>query len=159
MKVFRRYALVWIIAAGITLPARAASQGAHALTLAPGLSFTDDSSDNFPIRGENTTDGLPASDRPTMIFFGKSHCYNTSREAERFVAFYARHRDDVHFLVVDLDHPSPAQKLLIRRYYRGGTPTVAVLDAKGKVIYDKAGETAFERGDVTQLEEILKTAR
>ena len=31
--------------------------GATALALAPNLSFTDDSSSNFPIRGENLDDG------------------------------------------------------------------------------------------------------
>jgi hypothetical protein len=150
---------IWMVAIVLAMPVLAADKGAHSLVLAPGLSFTDDSSDHFPIRGENMNDGLPASDRPTMIFFGKSHCYNTSREAERFVTFYARHHDDVLFLVVDLDHPSPVQQLLIRRYYRGGTPTITLLDAKGSVVYDKAGETAFERGDVARLEEILKKAR
>src|SRR5947209_16753426 len=39
--------------------------GARNLTLAPNLSFTDDSSVNFPIRGENLEDGRIASDRPT----------------------------------------------------------------------------------------------
>jgi hypothetical protein len=55
--------------------------GARNLTLAPNLSFTDDSSSNFPIRGENLQEGKIASDRPTAIFFGTSHCWNTNREA------------------------------------------------------------------------------
>lgn len=155
----RRRLAVWAVIAALGSPARASDTGARSLTLAPNLSFTDDSSSNFPIRGENVADGLPASDKPTMIFFGTSHCYNTNREAERFVAFYARHREDVRFLVVDLDHPSPVQRLLIRRLYRGSIPTIALLDSKGNVLYDQAGETAFQRGDVTRLEEILKKAR
>src|SRR4029077_6952597 len=69
------------------LPAAGPGQGgARNLTLAPNLSFTDDSSSNFPIRGENLEEGKIASDRPTAIFFGTSHCWNTNREAERFVA-------------------------------------------------------------------------
>jgi hypothetical protein len=81
--------------------------GARNLTLAPNLSFTDDSSSNFPIRGENLEDGKIASDRPTAIFFGTSHCWNTNREAERFVALSAKEKDAVRFLVVDLDARVP----------------------------------------------------
>lgn len=62
----------------------------QALTLAPNLSFVDDSSDNFPIRGENLEEGKIALDRPTAIFFGTALCWNTNREAERFVAVSAR---------------------------------------------------------------------
>nr|MDQ2970564.1 hypothetical protein [Acidobacteriota bacterium] len=62
------------------LPAAAAGPGgARNLTLAPKLSFTDDSSANFPIRGEGLGDGRIASDRPTAIFFGTAHCWNTNR--------------------------------------------------------------------------------
>src|SRR5262245_43160825 len=60
--------------------------GAAELTLAPDLSFTDDSSGNFPIRGRNLSEGRIATDRPTIVFYGTSHCWNTNREAERFVA-------------------------------------------------------------------------
>jgi hypothetical protein len=132
--------------------------GAQKLTLAPGLSFTDDSSVNFPIRGENLGDGKIASDRPTAIFFGTSHCWNTNREAERFVALYRRVKDAARFLIVDLDAPSPAQTALVTRFYRGAIPTVAFLDRKGNVVYDEAGETARQRGDFSALEEILRRA-
>src|SRR6266508_6984989 len=133
--------------------------GARNLALAPNLSFTDDSSSNFPIRGENLGDGRIASDRPTAIFFGTSHCWNTNREAERFVALSAKHREDARFLVVDLGNPSADQRKLIARFYRGAIPTVAFLDRRGEVVYDRAGETARERGDASALEEILKRAR
>src|SRR6266571_695885 len=120
--------------------------GARNLALAPDLSFTDDSSSNFPIRGENLGDGKIASDRPTAIFFGTSHCWNTNREAERFVALAGREKDAVRFLVVDLDHPSREQKPLVSRFYRGYIPTLAFLDASGKAVYNRSGETASRRG-------------
>ena len=132
--------------------------GARNLTLAPDLSFTDDSSSNFPIRGENLGEGRIASDRPTAIFFGTSHCWNTNREAERFVAVAGRVRESVRFLVVDLDHPSRDQKVLVSRFYRGYIPTLAILDSSGKVIYNRSGETASRRGDTAGLEEILRKA-
>jgi hypothetical protein len=133
--------------------------GAVNLTLAPGLSFTDDSSSAFPIRADNLSDGKIASDRPTAIFFGTSHCWNTNREAERFVALYAKHREDARFLVVDLDNPSVDQRRLVGRLYRGAIPTLAFLDRHGRVVYDRAGETARERGDVSELERLLRTAK
>ena len=133
--------------------------GARNLALAPNLSFTDDSSSNFPIRGEGLDEGRIASDRPTAIFFGTSHCWNTNREAERFVALAAREKDAVRFLVVDLDHPSGDQKPLVARFYRGYIPTLAFLDASGKPVYNRSGETANKRGDTSGLEEILKKAR
>jgi hypothetical protein len=132
--------------------------GARNLTLAPNLSFTDDSSSNFPIRGENLQEGKIASDRPTAIFFGTSHCWNTNREAERFVALAAREEEAVRFLVVDLDHPSREQKALVSRFYRGYIPTLAFLDASGKPVYNRSGETANRRGDTSGLDEILKKA-
>jgi len=132
--------------------------GARNLTLAPSLSFTDDSSSNFPIRGENLGDGKIASDRPTAIFFGTSHCWNTNREAERFVALSAKEKEAVRFVVVDLDHPSRDQKVLVSRFYRGYIPTLALLDASGKVVYNRSGETAARRCDTSGLEEILRKA-
>ena len=133
--------------------------GAAKLTLAPDLSFVDDSSPNFPIRGENMKDGKIASDRPTAVFFGTSHCWNTAREAERFVALYAKQKEAVRFLVVDLDHPSSEQKALVARFYSGFIPTLAFLDAKGNVVYNRSGETSKERGDTGGLEELLRRAR
>jgi hypothetical protein len=133
--------------------------GATGLSLAPGLSFTDDSSSAFPIRGRDLADGKIASDRPTVVFFGTSHCWNTNREAERFVALYRRHKDEARFVVVDLSRSSAEQKPLVARLYRGFIPTLAFLDRGGKVVYNRAGETARERGDASALEKILESAK
>ena len=133
--------------------------GAVDLTLAPGLSFTDDSSSAYPIRGENLADGKTASDRPTAIFFGTSHCYNTNREAERFVALYKKRKDDARFLVVDIHEPSAEQRPLVARFFSGYIPALAFLDSNGNVVYNRSGETARGRGDFSTLEEILDRAR
>ncbi|MEO8430634.1 MAG: hypothetical protein ABI592_03925 [Acidobacteriota bacterium] len=157
---------LWSLAAGSLIAADpsiaiapAGAGGAMGLTLAPGLSFTDDSSSAFPIRAQNAEDGRIARDRPTAIFFGTSHCWNTNREAERFVALYAKEKDAARFLVVDLDHPSRDQKALVSGFYRGAIPTLAFLDAAGRVVYNDAGETSARRGDASRLEQILATAR
>ena len=156
-KVQRGLAILALPAALVVAPA--GPGGATKLTLAPELSFVDDSSANFPIRGENMKDGRIASDRPTVIFFGTAHCWNTAREAERFVALYEKEKDAVRFLVIDLDHPSSEQRPLIARFYSGFIPTLAFLDAKGNVIYNRSGETAKERGDFGGLEELLRRAK
>jgi hypothetical protein len=129
------------------------------LKLAPDLSFSDDSSSNFPIEGKNLSDGSIAGDHATVIFFGTANCWNTAREAERLVQLYPRYKDKIRFVVVDLRKPSLAQQALIDRYYHGYIPTIAVIDSAGKVLYDRAGETASERGDTSNLQKLLDSAR
>jgi len=44
-------------------------------------------------------------------------------------------------VVVDLDKgPSPGQKELVKKYYRGYIPHVVVLDSAGNSLYDRSGE-------------------
>lgn len=129
------------------------------LKLAPDLSFSDDSSPNFPIEGKNLSDGSIAADHATVIFFGTANCWNTAREAERLVQVYPQYKDKIRFVVVDLRDPSLAQRALIARYYHGYIPTIAVIDHAGNVLYDRAGETASERGDTGNLQKLLDSAR
>ena len=147
--------LIFAVALAAEVPGPPASD----LKLAPGLSFTDDSSPNFPIEGKNLSDGSVAGDHATVIFFGTANCWNTAREAERLVALYPQYKNKVHFVVVDLRSPSLAQQPLIARYYRGYIPTIAVIDSNGNVLYDRAGETASQRGDTSGLQKLLDSAR
>ncbi|HTY56659.1 MAG TPA: hypothetical protein VMB26_15735 [Candidatus Binataceae bacterium] len=135
-------------------PLRAATD----LTLAPNLSFTNDSSPNFPIEAKDLSDATIASDTPTVIFFGTSNCWNTAREAERLVALYPQYRERVHFVVVDLKRATPAQKQLAHQYYSGYIPTLAIFDKSGRLIYDRAGETASDRGDTANLQKLIDSA-
>jgi len=144
---------------GIALATEAPSAPAADLTLAPGLSFSDDSSPNFPIVGKNLSDGSLANDHATVIFFGTANCWNTAREAERLVQIYPQYKDKIHFVVVDLRSPSVAQRGLIARYYHGYIPTIAVIDSRGNVLYDRAGETSSNRGDANRLQKLLDSAR
>jgi hypothetical protein len=142
----------------VVLAAEVAGPPATDLKLAPDLSFTDDSSPNFPIAGKNLSDGSVAADHATVIFFGTANCWNTAREAERLVQLYPRYKDKIRFVVVDLRNPSLAQKPLIARYYQGYIPTIAVIDSHGNLLYDRAGETASERGDTSNLQKLLDSA-
>ncbi len=148
-------ALVFGIALATEVPAGSAAD----LKLAPDLSFSDDSSSNFPIVGKNLSDGSLVNDHATVIFFGTANCWNTAREAERLVQLYPQYKDKVHFIVVDLRHPSVAQRGLVARYYHGYIPTIAVIDSAGNVLYDRAGETASHRGDASNLQKLLDSAR
>ena len=153
------FAIAVALVFGIALATEAPSAPATDLTLAPGLSFSDDSSPNFPIAGKNLSDGSIANDHATVIFFGTANCWNTAREAERLVQVYPQYKDKIHFVVVDLRSPSVAQRGLIARYYHGYIPTIAVIDSRGKVLYDRAGETASQRGDASNLQKLLDSAR
>jgi hypothetical protein len=143
---------------GVVQAAQVAGPSSTDLKLAPGLSFTDDSSPNFPIESKNFSDGSVATDHATVIFFGTANCWNTAREAERLVHLYPRYKDKVRFVVVDLRNPSLAQRPLITRYYHGYIPTIAVIDSAGNVLYDRAGETASQRGDTSNLQKLLDSA-
>jgi hypothetical protein len=131
------------------------ADAASGLKLAPQLSFDDDSSPNFPIQGENLSEGSIASGEATVIFFGTSNCWNTSREAERLVRLYPQFRNRIHFVIVDLNNVAPEQQALVSQYYHGYIPTIIAIDSKGDVIYDRAGETASTRGDTSKLQRLL----
>ena len=146
-------AVALVAAYGLTRATSA--RGATDLHLAPGLSFTDDSSDDFPIRGENLEDAESRPGRATVMFFGASHCWNTNREAERLVALYPKYRDRVRFIIVDVNRPSAAQRPLMKSYYRGSIPTLVVLAPDGGPIYVRAGETARTRGDTRGLDSLI----
>jgi hypothetical protein len=125
------------------------------LKLAPGLSFDDDSSPNFPIQGLNLSEGSVARGQATVIFFGTSNCWNTAREAERLVKLYPQFRDRIRFVIVDLHNVAPEQEKLVSHYYHGYIPAITAIDSQGKVIYDRAGETAATRGDTGNLQRLL----
>jgi hypothetical protein len=148
-----------ILIFGVVLATEIPGPPASDLSLAPGLSFSNDSSPNFPITGRNLSDGSIAADQATVIFFGTGNCWNTAREAERLVQLYPQYKDKIRFVVVDLRNPSLAQRPLIARYYYGSIPTIAVIDRDGNVIYDRAGETANKRGDTSNLQKLLDAAR
>ncbi len=59
-------------------------------------------------------------------------------------------------MIVDLDRSrSAAQQELLKKYYRGYIPHVAILDRHGKPVYDEAGE-AEESQLVAMMDKALK---
>jgi hypothetical protein len=149
-------AVALVAAYGLTRATSA--RGATDLHLAPGLSFTDDSSDDFPIRGEDLEDAESRPGRATVMFFGASHCWNTNREAERLVALYPKYQDRVRFIIVDVNRPSASQRALLQTYYRGAIPTLVIVARDGALLYAEAGETARTRGDTRALDSLISRA-
>ncbi len=154
-----RICTMMVVLAALALCAARPTAAASGLMLAPDLSFTDDSSSNFPITGKELTDGTISPGRPTVIFFGTSHCWNTNREAERLVVLYPRYRDRFNFIVVDLNAVAPGQRQLVAAYYKGYIPTLAIFNGRGELVYDQAGETAGARGDTAGLEKLFQSAQ
>jgi thioredoxin-related protein len=74
------------------------------------------------------------------------------KTGERTVELYNKYRSRVHFVVIDLDvQRSPEQQKLVKEYYNGYIPHVLVLDARGKALYNQAGEV-----DSRHIEDIFK---
>lgn len=71
---------------------------------------------------------------------------------------YPQFRNRLQFVIVDLNNIAPEQEGLVSDYYHGYIPTIAVIDSTGKVIYDRAGETAAARGDTSNLQRLLDAA-
>jgi hypothetical protein len=148
-------ASVCALLAQMTAVAVPRARGASDLKLAPKLSFDDDSSSNFPIQGRKLSDGPGRTGEATLIFFGTSNCWNTAREAERLVKLYPQFQNRIHFVIVDLRNVAPAQQPLVSHYYHGYIPTITAINSGGKVIYNRAGETATIRGDTSNLQRLL----
>ena len=152
-------AIAWMVAfvLQMTLLCVPRARAASDLELAPNLSFDNDSSPNFPIQGQKLSEGSIAPGKATVIFFGTSNCWNTAREAERLVKLYPQLRDRIRFVIVDLNNVGPEQQALVSRYYHGYIPTIAAIDSRGNLIYDRAGETASTRGDTSNLQRLLNS--
>ena len=158
---FIRRPSFWLAVALVAAHGAASSStvgAADGLHLAPGLSFTDDSSDSFPIRGDHMEEGASRPGRATVMFFVASHCWNTNREAERLVALYPKYRGRVSFIVVDVNHPSASQRVLLDTYYRGSIPTLVILSQDGTLLRAQPGETARTRGDTRALDSLMTRA-
>src|SRR5712691_13276983 len=154
----RKKALWAATAVAWMLSLTGSSLAAENLELAPGLSFTDDSSNSFPIQGDHLGDAELGKGRAAVAFFGASHCWNTAREAERLVTLYPKYRDRVSFIIVDVNHPSEAQRRLLKAHYKGYIPTLVVFTPDGTVLYARSGETAERRGDTGALDELISRA-
>ena len=110
------------------------------LKLNPQLNYSSDSLDGPLITGDDAQSGFVAGKTNYVIMYGEG-CFNSKRQARRTVELYNKYRNQVHFVVVDLDAKrSPEQQKLVKEFYKGYIPHVVVLDANGNPLYNSSGE-------------------
>ena len=110
------------------------------LKLNSQLNYSSDSLDGPLITGDDALSGFVAGKTNYVIMYGEG-CFNSKRQARRTVELYNKYRNQVHFVVVDLDAKrSPEQQKLVKEFYKGYIPHVVVLDANGNPLYNSSGE-------------------
>ena len=110
------------------------------LKLNSQLNYSSDSLDGPLITGDDAQSGFVAGKTNYVIMYGEG-CFNSKRQARRTVELYSKYRNQVHFVVVDLDAKrSPEQQKLVKQFYKGYIPHVVVLDANGNPLYNSSGE-------------------
>jgi hypothetical protein len=110
------------------------------LKLNSQLNYSSDSLDGPLITGDDAQSGFLAGKTNYVIMYGEG-CFNSKRQARRTVELYNKYRNQVHFVVVDLDAKrSPEQQKLVKQFYKGYIPHVVVLDANGNPLYNSSGE-------------------
>lgn len=130
---FRSIIFSWIALSAL------AFAGDH-LRVNPKLDYTSDSQDGPLITGEHMGTGFVSGKPAYVIMYGEG-CYNSKRQARRTVDLYEKYKNEVQFVIIDLDHRlSPAQDQLKKKYYTGYIPHVVVLDAAGNPVYNSSGE-------------------
>ena len=110
------------------------------LKLNSQLDYSRDSLDGPLITGDDAQAGFVTGKTNYVIMYGEG-CFNSKRQARRTVELYNKYRNQVHFVVVDLDAKrSPEQQKLVKQFYKGYIPHVVVLDADGNPLYNSSGE-------------------
>ena len=126
------------------------------LKLNPKLDYTSDSYDGPLITGDHMQDGLAAGQPNYIIIYGE-RCFNSKHQARRTVELYARYKDQIHFVVIDMDlKRSPEQQKLTDQYYRGYIPHVVILDRSGKVLHNESGEVEGKRMEAILAKALAK---
>jgi len=119
-----------------------AAGAAEDLKLRPGVSFTQDIDNGFPIVATDMDDTKIEAGKPALLFFGASGDLNTNRQAKRLVDLYRKgNAKEVKFIVIDVDHATADDaKKLIKTYYQGYIPCQVILDKSGKKAWSQIGE-------------------
>ena len=141
--------VLFSIALALVVPTHAAEN----LKLNQHLDYTSDSQDGPLITGDHLEDGAVPGKPAYAILYGEG-CFNSKRQARRTVDLYEKYKGRVQFVVVDLDRPlSPAQKELVKKFFKGRIPHVVVLNREGKTAYNSSGEV-----DSAEISKLLEKA-
>jgi hypothetical protein len=132
-----------------------ASFAAEDLKLRPGISFSQDLDNGFPILADKLDDVTVEPGRPSLLFFGASGDLNTNRQAKRIVELYRKNKGSgMKFIIVDVDHATQVAKSLVEKYYHGYIPSEVVLDKDGRKSWSQIGEIDNRLLQV-QIEKVL----
>jgi hypothetical protein len=117
------------------------ADAAENLRLREGLSYVHDLDKGFPILADKMDDVKLEQGKATLLFFGAAGDLNTNRQAKRVVELYKKYKDQLKFIIVDVDHVTAADsKQLIKNYYQGYIPQEVILDKQGKTFWTHIGE-------------------
>lgn len=129
-------------------------QAAENLRLRPGISFVHDLDKGFPIIAEHMEDVKIEAGKTNLVFFAASGDLNSNRQSRRLVDLYKKYKDQIKFIVIDVDHPGSAEtKQLIKAYYQGYIPQQVIVDKQGRTFWTHLGESD---GIAAQLDKCLQ---
>lgn len=136
--------IAWTLLTGLALALLAVPlvDAADNLHLRPGVSFTQDLDNGFPIIGNGLEDVTLPTGKPALLFFGASGDLNTNRQAKRVVDLSKKvPADALKFIIIDVDHPANEQaSKLIKSYYKDYIPFEVLVDKCGKTAWSQTGE-------------------
>lgn len=127
---------------------------AENLRLRPGISFVHDLDKGFPIIADHMEDVKVESGKTNLVFFAASGDLNSNRQSRRLVDLYKKYKDQIKFIVIDVDHPGGSDtKQLIKTYYQGYIPQQVIVDKQGRTFWTHLGESD---GIEAQLDKCLR---
>lgn len=127
---------------------------AENLRLRPGISFVHDLDKGFPIIADHMEDVKIESGKTNLVFFAASGDLNSNRQSRRLVDLYKKYKDQIKFIVIDVDHPGGSDtKQLIKTYYQGYIPQQVIVDKQGRTFWTHLGESD---GIEAQLDKCLR---
>jgi len=134
-----RKTVALIVLAGATLFSRAAP-AAEDLLLNSHLNYGSNSPEGPLITGSGMEGGLVAG-KPNYVIIYAERSFNCKRQARRTVRLYEKYRGRVNFVIIDLDRKrSPAQRDVVRKYFKKYLPQVVVTDQQDSAVYNQSGE-------------------
>jgi hypothetical protein len=134
-----RKAIAVIFLVGVVFHSSAAPAGED-LRLNPHLNYRSNRQDGPLITGSDMVRGLVMG-KPNYVVIYAERSFNCKRQARRTVNLYEKYRGRVNFVIIDLDRKrSPAQRDVLRKYYKKYLPHVVITDPQESAVYNHDGE-------------------
>ena len=113
---------------------------AEDLQLNSHLNYRSNRPDGPLITGSDMGSGF-VKGKPNYVVIYAERSFNCKRQARRTVNLYEKYRGRVNFVIIDLDRKrSPAQREIVRKYYKKYLPHVVVTDQQESAVFNESGE-------------------